>query len=575
MTSLKHLDLSTNNFNSSIPNWLYSLSHLEFLNLRKNLLQGIISTSIRNLTSAIGIDLTSNQLDGKVPRSLGNVCNLRELRLSDNKLSQEVSEILESLLRCVSYGLEVLEMYDAQLSSHLTEELGQFQNLTILSLEGNSIWGPIPISIGKLSSLRFLDLSSNQFNGTLPQSFGGLSKLEYVFIGGNMLEGVVSETHFANLRRLKELSTTPTHLTLKFNYLNLSHNHIYGEIPNIPVTLYPSSMIDMSSNSFNGSLPLISSNDLFVVVGVSMHFETANPERANLVIKGQVREYTTNLGLLRTIDLAKNNLSGEIPKEVTSLQGLQSLNLSFNNLTGRILENIGAMGSLESLDFSENQLSGEIPPSMSNLTFLSQLNLANNNLIGEIPLSTQLQSLNASGFIGNKLCGPPLTDNCTINNVKPNTKNEGSTDTGGREVDWFYQSLGLVPLAIVKANSSILSEKKLSKAFVPKGTQPGPWTKTTMKKPGFSSAKAEMFKLGSLTTVLSVKEVQSLASLALKARVAVVAGLLIFSNLYLHKFVSSEKLLMSTLKMLLFTLMPDVQFPIQTGLQHNPWLCSL
>lgn len=84
----------------------------------------------------------------------------------------------------------------------------------------------------------------------------------------------------------------------------------------------------------------------------------------------------------------------------------------------------------------------------------------------------------------------------------------------------------MVPLAIAKANSSILSEKKLSKAFVLKGTQPGPWTKTTMKKPGFSSAKAEMFKLGSLTTVLSVKEVQSLALLALKARVAVVAGLL-------------------------------------------------
>ncbi|KAK7831292.1 receptor-like protein eix2 [Quercus suber] len=474
MTSLKHLDLSANNFNSSIPNWLYSFSHLEFLNLRKNLLQGTISSSIRNLTSAISIDLTSNQLDGKVPRSLGNVCKLRELRLSDNKFSQEVSKILESLLRCVSYGLEVLEMYDAQLSGHLIEGLGQFQNLSTLSLEGNSIWGPIPISIGKLSSLRFLDLSHNQFNGTLPQSFGGLSKLEHVFIGGNMLEGVVSETHFANLRRLKGLSTTPNRFTLKvspnwippfqvlflglgswilgpnfplwicsqkrvwsldisntnvtdaipplfwnmssqFYYLSLSHNHIYGEIPNIPVTLYPSSVIDMSSNSFNGSLPLISSNDLFVLDGDSVDFE-----RLNLVIKGQVREYTTNLGLLRTIDLSKNNLSGEIPKEVTSLQGLQSLNLSFNNLIGRIPENIGAMGSLESLDFSKNQLSD------------------------------------------------------------------------------------IIIVAVVK------------------GTQPGPWTETTMKKPGFSTAKAEKFKLGSLTTVLSVKEVQSLASLALKARVAVV-----------------------------------------------------
>ena len=30
LTSLRHLDLSWNDFNSSIPNWLYSFSHLEF-----------------------------------------------------------------------------------------------------------------------------------------------------------------------------------------------------------------------------------------------------------------------------------------------------------------------------------------------------------------------------------------------------------------------------------------------------------------------------------------------------------------------------------------------------------------
>ena len=216
--------------------------------------------------------------------------------------------------------------------------------------------------MGKLSSLRFLDLSTNQFNGTLPQSFGELSKLEYVFIGGNMLEGVVSETHFANLRRLKELSTTPTRLTLKvsvnwippfpvvilglgswilrpnfplwicsqkqvwsldisntnvtdaisplfwnmssqFNYLNLSHNHIYGEIPNILVTLYPSSMIDMSSNSFNGSLPFISSNMSFLALsnnllsGSISHFlcykknEPKQMELLNLGKNSFIRKY--------------------------------------------------------------------------------------------------------------------------------------------------------------------------------------------------------------------------------------------------------------------------------------------
>ena len=101
------------------------------------------------------------------------------------------------------------------------------------------------------------------------------------------------------------------------------------------------------------------------------------------------------------------------------------------------------MRSLESIDFSVNQLSGEIPPSLSSLTFLSQLNLSYNKLIGKIPSSTQLQSLNASSFIGNELCGPPLTDNCTLNDGNPNIENKGSKDTSGLEVDWFYVSMAL------------------------------------------------------------------------------------------------------------------------------------
>ena len=96
ITSLRHLDLSGNNFNFSIPNWLYSFSRLEFLNLRYSNLHGTISSAIGNLTSAISIGLSSNELGGKLPRSLGNLCNLREIRLSYNKWSQEISEILES-----------------------------------------------------------------------------------------------------------------------------------------------------------------------------------------------------------------------------------------------------------------------------------------------------------------------------------------------------------------------------------------------------------------------------------------------------------------------------------------------
>lgn len=79
---------------------------------------------------------------------------------------------------------------------------------------------------------------------------------------------------------------------------------------------------------------------------------------------------------------------------------------------------------------------------MTSLTFLSHLNLSHNNLTGRIPESTQLQSLDESGFIGNKLCGPPLEEKCGAKRVIPAAVEQ---DRGYNLVEdkWFYLSLGL------------------------------------------------------------------------------------------------------------------------------------
>ncbi|RHN66963.1 putative non-specific serine/threonine protein kinase [Medicago truncatula] len=79
------------------------------------------------------------------------------------------------------------------------------------------------------------------------------------------------------------------------------------------------------------------------------------------------------------------------------------------------------MKNMESLEFSKNKFCGEIPQSMSLLTFLGYLNLSYNNFDRKIPIATQLQSFNASSYIGNpKLCGAPL-NNCTKEEENPKT----------------------------------------------------------------------------------------------------------------------------------------------------------
>ncbi|KAJ0906348.1 putative non-specific serine/threonine protein kinase [Helianthus annuus] len=150
-----------------------------------------------------------------------------------------------------------------------------------------------------------------------------------------------------------------------------------------------------------------------------------------LVMKGQEATYVSILGLVTLLDLSSNNLSGRIPSELTTLHKLKSLNLSRNQLTGKIPNKIGDMKSLESFDLSVNNLSGELPISLSELNFLGTFNVSYNNLIGRIPTGTQIQSFNESSFIGNKLCGAPLTNDC-IHVDKPDTTKEG----GSHKVDW-------------------------------------------------------------------------------------------------------------------------------------------
>ncbi|CAL5366704.1 unnamed protein product [Camellia sinensis] len=503
MTSLRDLDLELNLF-TTLPNGLLSsLSRLESIILSGNLLQGVISGAIGNLTSLFSLDTSHNQLEGKIATSLGKLCKLKRIDLSYNKFGGEAAEVFKNFSQCMLDGLESMSLGNNYLGGQFPNELYQFKNLTYLSLQNNSIIGPIPESINRLSSLRSLDLSYNHLTGVLPESLGQLVKLEtldlsynhlngipkslgqlvmlnYLDVSHNLMKGVVYEIHFANLTRLWYLDGSKNNLTLKVRdgwiptfqvgylmlaswqlgpsfpdwlqyqeqlitldiantgisdsipqwfwpkisnlwQLNLSRNQIRGEIPREFEVLNSASTIDLSFNNFKGA-----------------------QENAFLVTKGREVEYSTILKFVTSMDLSENNLSGEIPKELTRLVGLHSLNLSGNHFTGEIPKNIGDMEQLESLDFSLNQLCGEIPLSMSSLTFLSHLNLSYNNLIGQIPLSIQLQSLENSSFVGNKLCGSPLP-NCDTNKAIPKVGHGGNEGEGFPEV-WFYaiSALGFV-----------------------------------------------------------------------------------------------------------------------------------
>ena len=430
------LDISYTQISDMAPPSFWNLSsQFQYLNLSHNLINGEIPNS-PVILSASTIDLSSNHFKGLLPCISSNVY---VLDLSNNSFSRSISHFFCFRVN-EPKNIGHLNLEKNLLSGIIPDCLMNWNNLVVLNLGNNNFSGNIPASIGSLTNLNSLHLYNNTFSGKLPSSLKNCKELVIIDVAENRFAG--------------NIPSWIGHRCTSLVVLSLRSNYFHGHIPKELCALTSLQILDLSHNKLFGNIPRCVknframatnniSNDLNSYHYIPGYGSYLSLESALLVIKGSIREYSTILQLVKSIDFSKNNLSGEIPKEVTSLQELQSLNLSCNLLIGSIPKNIGTMRSMESIDFSLNQLSGQIPSSMSNLTFLNHLNLSNNKLTGKIPLSTQLQSLNPSSFVGNKLCGPPLTVNCTTNGVKPNNENIRSKATSGLEVDWFYVSMAL------------------------------------------------------------------------------------------------------------------------------------
>ncbi|KAI8533453.1 hypothetical protein RHMOL_Rhmol10G0011400 [Rhododendron molle] len=486
MTSLRYLDLSHddqryNFLNGSIPSWLYSFSHLEYLDMSRNELKGGISHEIGNLTSLVTLDLSYNELEGelpntignlasvvtldlsynklggRLPNSIGNLCNLSFIDISNNKIG---GELFKTSSKCSSYALETLFLQENQLSSEIPDELGQFENVRELNLENNLVGGPIPETIGGLKYLETLSLSRNQLNGTLPESLGHLSKLRVLDVRDNLLEGMVSEVHFTNLVNLTDFSARGNRLTLnvspdwippfqlynleltswhlgpKFpawlksqkslhildisntgisdripswlwnmssplDFLNVSHNQIYGEIAYIG-KFSGKGQIYLNSNHLNGSLPRLSSTSPIDELDLS-----------NNSFSGGISDFLcVNITMFSVVlHLGENLLSGEIPDCWMNWTNLRVLELGNNNFTGSIPSSMGQLVSLRSLHLRNNHLSGEITWSLQNCTDLVVLDLSENEFTGSIPtwMGESLSSLRILALRLNKMKGviPP------------------------------------------------------------------------------------------------------------------------------------------------------------------------
>uniref|UniRef100_A0A0R0G0B8 Disease resistance R13L4/SHOC-2-like LRR domain-containing protein n=1 Tax=Glycine max TaxID=3847 RepID=A0A0R0G0B8_SOYBN len=407
---LKYVGLSNTGIFDSIPTWFWEAhSQVLYLNLSHNHIRGELVTTIKNPISIQTVDLSTNHLCGKLPYLSNDVY---DLDLSTNSFSESMQDFL-----CNNQDkpmqLEFLNLASNNLSGEIPDCWINWPFLVEVNLQSNHFVGNFPPSMGSLAELQSLEIRNNLLSGIFPTSLKKTSQLISLDLGENNLSGCIPTWVGEKLSNMK--------------ILRLRSNSFSGHIPNEICQMSLLQVLDLAKNNFSGNIPSCFRNLSAMTL--------VNRISVLLWLKGRGDEYRNILGLVTSIDLSSNKLLGDIPREITDLNGLNFLNLSHNQLIGPIPEGIGNMGSLQTIDLSRNQISGEIPPTISNLSFLSMLDVSYNHLKGKIPTGTQLQTFDASRFIGNNLCGPPLPINCSSNG-----KTHSYEGSHGHGVNWFFVS---------------------------------------------------------------------------------------------------------------------------------------
>uniref|UniRef100_A0A0D9WRL4 Receptor kinase-like protein Xa21 n=1 Tax=Leersia perrieri TaxID=77586 RepID=A0A0D9WRL4_9ORYZ len=404
ISTLERVSLNGNHLSGLVPPSLFNMSSLTYLGFGNNSLIGKLPSNIGNtLPSIQTLVLTSNRFDGTIPASLTNASNLQQLHLADNRLTGliplfgslpnlkaldistnmlEAGEwsFLASLSNCTS--LEILTVHSNNLQGNLPRYIGNLSNsLQVLSLTQNKLSGPIPLEIGNLKNLTVLSMDYNLFRDSIPATIVNLRKLVVLSIAQNKLSGQLPDA-MGNLVQLNELSLDGNnfsgHIPPSIGHcshlekLNLSHYSLFGNIPRELFKISSlSQYLDLSYNHLSGEIP---------------------QEAGNLI----------NLGIL---SISNNRLSGNIPSTLGQCVLLESLQMQSNSLVGSIPESFMNLVGLKILDVSQNNLSGHIPGSLKSLSNLLVLNISFNNFDGPIPTGGAFSNSSILSLQGNeRLC---------------------------------------------------------------------------------------------------------------------------------------------------------------------------
>ncbi|XP_057819335.2 probable leucine-rich repeat receptor-like protein kinase At1g35710 [Cryptomeria japonica] len=348
--SLVVLDVSRNALSGQIPSiWP---PNIEALLLNENFLTGNIPPQLQGFCSLEIVNLANNYLNGIIPPSLANCSELQNLNLGDNHLRGMIPYEFSKLSE-----LQSLLIKNNQLTRSLSPSISNCTALHLLDVGQNFFKGQIPKSIGNLTKLKVLAMRKNHFEGNIPAEIGQLKNLQILDLSSNQLSGLIPYSIFSLQAMLVEIHQEFSEVQLEIvgQSFGMFYTYKIGLTMNSKgrdehyTYIFPTMMaIDLSNNHLNGDLP----SDVGKLKG------------------------------LKLLNLSMNNFSGVIPNSIVQLIWLESLDLSANHFSGQIPPDLGSLSYLGALNFSNNHLSGNIPQGGHMTTFNKSSYSSNPDLWG-------------------------------------------------------------------------------------------------------------------------------------------------------------------------------------------------
>ncbi|KAK3444854.1 hypothetical protein EUGRSUZ_A00700 [Eucalyptus grandis] len=355
LSLLSYLIFSSNNFTGPVPS-LSKSKNLVRITLSSNSLTGSIDlTQWESLSSLLILDLRSNLFEGNIHSSLFTYPSIKALLLSDNRFSSQ----LKGFFHAPSHMLKTLDLSNNDIGGELPMFIWELQGLNQLSLSSNNFSGSFHINwfLANQSKLSFLDLSHNYIRGNILGWIWTLESLNHLNLSSNLFED--SKTPLGNL-------------TSTLDIVDLHSNKLRGNMLSFQSS---ASYLDFSNNNINYVIPDDISDNLSKLVFFSL-------SKNNL--HGCIPQSICKIGNLEMLDLSHNHLNGSFPYCLMK-EPLMVLNLRNNQLNGKIPQNIPITCNLGILDISENLLQGQIPLSLANCRTLDFVNIGDNQIDGTFP----------------------------------------------------------------------------------------------------------------------------------------------------------------------------------------------